>query len=216
MEMRSWLHSYVAFDTETSGVGEDARILDVAAILFVRGRPVASFESLVNPGDIDWGKAKGALDVNGLTRAELADAPSFKDILWPLAGVFQRSGIAVAHNASFDLRMIRQELAHLPGRQNPLDGMEVFDTLLLDFSLREGFLSRKLGQCAGRWGVVLGGAHRAYADAETCGLIFGRQAEKLPDSLEAVLGLQKLAATEWEGICSRARAREHARRPIDV
>ena len=180
------LDRYVAFDTETTGLGPDARIVEFAAVWFCKGTPVGHLTTLLNPGDIDWGSDEvvGALTVNGLTREQLQDAPTWDDMSNAIAHVMT-GGAWVAHNATFDIRMVRQEetRAHPEGyspTSNLLQNGPVLDTMLLDFSLVQGFLKRKLDVVSERWGVPRPAGHRSLYDSLQCGLVLAAMMQGRP------------------------------------
>jgi DNA polymerase III epsilon subunit-like protein len=211
------LDRYVAFDTETSGLGEDARIVEITLALFESRNdappaPVDTWSQLLWPGDIAWDDAgvKRALEVNHLTREDLFDKPTFQLIFPELCQRFAAAPVWVAHNTEFDMRMLRQERLRLPGETAKLVPRPeaVLDTMLLDLVLNEGYLKRRLDCVAPRWGVTLDGAHRAAADAVCCGQILSAMLPKLPETMDELRELQGGARKTWTGVCSRAKARE--------
>lgn len=206
-----WHQSYISFDTETTGVGKDARIAEIAIIRFEGLEPVETWDTLLNPGDIDWespGVTK-ALEVNHLTKEQLADAPSFKDTVDTIIKKLGIAPVLVAHNAEFDLRMLAQEEARLGlgAEARSAKSNLVLDTMLLDYSLVTGYLKRRLDVVCPRWGIELGNGHRARIDALACGRVLAKMVPKLPTSVDILRSKQDIAATEWRSICARAAKR---------
>lgn len=197
--MHDYLLQFIAFDTETTGVGEDARIVDLGIVVFSNCIPVMQWSSLINPGDVDWESpaVSQAMQVNGMLREELQDAPSFREAWTTAATMFGWGELFVAHNAQFDLRMLEQEakrtpdvdyFGELPARSNTIC------TMLADFVFRPGFFKRRLDVAADAWSVKQEMAHRALADAMTCGRLLCAMSSRFPDSLDEWMERQAAAA----------------------
>lgn len=160
-------------DVETTGVGDDARVVDVAAVRFEGGLPVARFTSLVNPGVPIPGDATA---VHGITDDMVADAPSLKDALDAAWLRVCKHAVPCAYNAPFDRRFV---LAALNGSR-ALDitypvvdpGLSWIDPFILVKHFDryvKGKGRHKLAAACARHGVDMSGAHRAEADALACG-----------------------------------------------
>ena len=104
---------FTVFDTETTGLGSDARMVEICLIaLDDKFQIVDQVSSLVNsPKDI----SPGAFRVHGIRERELRSAPNFEQ-LWPHIHPFLEQRVLVAHNAKFDLGILRNELSHLGKR----------------------------------------------------------------------------------------------------
>ncbi len=165
-----WADEYVAIDTETSGVGTSARILEVAVVTFSKGEPVREWSRLLCPPDVDWTspKVQEALAVNKLTYDELHGKPTFEEVLPDLL-VELSCPVWAAHNMDFDLRMLTQELQRLS--RPALSPQLLVCTLGLASRLNTSGGKNKLQDVAARFGVTQNGAHRAAADARVAGLI---------------------------------------------
>jgi DNA polymerase-3 subunit epsilon len=194
-----WYNTFVAIDTETTGFGPTARILEIAAVTFENGQAVHSWSSLVCPPNVDWDnpKVQEALQVNHLTRETLHGAPTFDqvvpDLLLELAG-----GDVAAHNLSFDLQMVNQELtaaAHAPLRPS----MHLCTMTLSNF-MSQGKLPNKLADVAARFNVSQPGAHRAVVDATVCGGILAAMAYegRVPKSDDLMARLCDEALLAWK------------------
>lgn len=91
----------VFLDTETTGTGPNAEIIEVAV---VDREGVVLLDSLVKPrGAIEPDAAR----VHGLTLSELQDSPTWQD-LWPQVEVVLQGRLIGAYNSEFDLRMMKQ------------------------------------------------------------------------------------------------------------
>jgi DNA polymerase III subunit epsilon len=164
-------------DTETTGLGADARVLEVAfVVLDERLVEVASFETLLDPGDdVDL----GATHIHGIARADVRRQPRFTAVAKRLEQTFQGS-VFVAHNASFDLRMLRQE-AQASGTPIELPS-DYLDTMVI---ARRLGLPGKLVSLADELGVRVDTAHRALADVRTTAEVLRRLADRDPSVLSA-------------------------------
>jgi DNA polymerase III subunit epsilon len=171
--MHFWAESYIAFDTETTGLNARARIIELGVVRFEMGVPVAEWSSLLWPTDVDWDSSdvQGALAVNGLRREDLVGKPTFQEAYDQIC-VALSSKVWVAHNAEFDKRMLRQELSLF----NSTQLLDVPDHVLCTKKLAAQFAPRlenhKLESVARRWQIPQQDAHRAVVDARVCGLVF--------------------------------------------
>ena len=97
---------YVSFDTETTGLSvENDAILQLGAVRVLNGRIVAgeTLDVLVNPGrPIPPSSTK----IHGLSDADVAGAADIADVGRHFHH-FARGGILVAHNAPFDIGLLR-------------------------------------------------------------------------------------------------------------
>ena len=198
----SWVDRYVAFDTETTGLNGDARIIEIALVLFDRGKVVSEYSTLVNPGnEVDWTDAnvQKALEVNKIKLADLQGKPSFPDIFHHLFQHFRAADVWVAHNTEFDTRMMNQEQQRHKKTDFPLRPRLSLDTKLLSNKLHPHEKGHRLMEVAPRWGVVQDGAHRAASDAITCGRILSAMVQKnaLPSDIGDMMSFHKQASVEW-------------------
>ena len=140
----------VVIDTETTGLGQTDRIVEIAAITLdpVTWEPMDEYDTLVNPErDI------GARHIHGITASMVDTAPTFSEIIAALARRLHGATL-VAHNIPFDARMLGYE----------------FDRLSVDFDAGSGLCTykatgSKLLTACKRYGIPLDIQHRALADA---------------------------------------------------
>ena len=157
---------FVALDTETGGLDASAQIVEVSAVKFRAFRPVQTFSTLCRPyGHI----SPAAVQIHGITDADVADAPRFAEIARCLDAFIEGLPLA-AHNAPFDLRMLASE-------GFPTHGRLVYDTLpiarkILRDRRGEKLESYRLASACRACAVLFSGAHRAEADAFAAGLLF--------------------------------------------
>ena len=102
---------YIAFDVETPNARNN-RMSAIGVTVVEDGQIVDSFSSLVNP-ETRFDRFNIAL--TGITPAMAADAPTFPE-LWAGLRPLMTSGLLVAHNAPFDMRVLAHCLRdyHLP------------------------------------------------------------------------------------------------------
>jgi len=118
----------VALDTETTGlaVEEGHRIVEVGCVEFKEtGEIVDRFSQYVNPErEID----EGAINVHGITNADLRGWPKFRDIADELLN-FIRDADVVIHNADFDVSFLDRELVRMKHHERINDVCHVIDSL---------------------------------------------------------------------------------------
>jgi len=149
---------FVAFDTETTGLGIRDRLVELGAVRF-RGHVVeAEWTALVDPG---VPIPELATRVHGIRDADVGGAPPAAVVL-PGFLSFIEGAALVAHNAPFDVRVLSRELlrAGLGLPDNP-----VLDTCAISRRLRVAVPNHRLGTLATVFGVRQRRAHRALADA---------------------------------------------------
>jgi DNA polymerase III subunit epsilon len=157
----------VFLDTETTGLGEDAEIIDIAIV--DRDGNVL-LDTLVRPSDAI---PPDASLIHGIDDPAVADAPSW-DSVYPLVGrILDSYGPVVVYNADFDQRLIEQT--------NALYGLPGFDVdwhcAMKQHAAYVGIWHERYEtwrwhklvdalQMMGR--AVPAVQHRALADAESC------------------------------------------------
>ncbi len=157
---------FLVVDTETNGrSGDECELTEVGAVLVGGGELHERFESLVSTY---MPLSRGIERFTGITQAMIETAPPPAEVLPELARRMQ-GRILVAHNASFDRRVLRQAF----GRE----ALEWPDPpTLCTVSMARRFAplvrQRKLAALAAALGVEVETTHRALVDAETCAQVF--------------------------------------------
>ena len=95
------MQRYVAFDVETPNASNN-RMSAIGIAVVEAGELVSEFGSLVDP-EVHFDAFNTWL--TGISADTVRDAPSFSQ-LWPEIGPLLQSGVLVAHNATFDLRVL--------------------------------------------------------------------------------------------------------------
>ena len=155
---------FVAFDLETTGL--DARtdaVIEIGAVRIRDGKVADRFASFADPGRPLSAKT---VSLTGITDELLRGAPAPEDAV---DAFLDWAGDAplCAHNAAFDTGFLREYCARSGRRFDPL----YFDTLILSQYLCPRLPNHKLDTVANALGLPPFRHHRAYDDAETCGLI---------------------------------------------
>ena len=140
----------VAIDCETTGFSRHDRIVEFAAVEVDvgTGHVVDEIDTLINPE-----RDVGPVDVHGVTASMVSAAPTFEEVAGALGRRLQ-GAILVAHNLSFDARLLGQEFRRLGTAFDPGAG---YCTLRAT--------SQKLGLACESFGIAHADQHRALSDA---------------------------------------------------
>lgn len=152
--------TFVIFDTETTGLSPKwHRVVEIGAVKVRNGKVIDEATWLINPQRSIPEKAQA---VHGITDDMVKDKPTF-DKVYPEFEKFIEGAVLVAHNARFDVSMMRAEIA---GSGLPMPDNEVIDTLKLFRRWFPDSKSHQLGALADYLGVSGEGFHRATSDSE--------------------------------------------------
>jgi DNA polymerase III subunit epsilon len=118
----------IIFDTETTGLDKNHdRVIEIGAVELVnRFSTGRTFHVYINSQGKDI--HPDAQRVHGITMADLADKPPFRDIADQFAQFIEGAKL-IAHNASFDTDFINAEFARID--LPPITNDRVIDTLQL-------------------------------------------------------------------------------------
>ena len=156
---------FLALDTETNGLArERCELTEVGAVLVGGGELHDRWESLVG---VSEPLGRGIQRFTGITQAMVASAPPPEAVLPELERLL-RGRVLVAHNAQFDMRVLRQAFARaaLTWPDPP-----VLCTVALARRFAPLQRRRGLAALADALGVEVAAVHRALPDAETCARI---------------------------------------------
>lgn len=161
--------SCVVFDTETTGLTPQDRIVQIAGFRIHRGRDTGErFDALVNPGRPIPALAAS---VHGITDAMVADAPPVGPVLREFSR-FAAGDVLLAHNAPFDMGLLHAAQGESGVRfDNP-----VLDTVLLSAMVWGHSADHSLDALAERLGVPIPPEqrHTAMGDAQAAAACFLR------------------------------------------
>jgi DNA polymerase III subunit epsilon len=163
---------YVAIDCETTGLESKLdRIVELACVRFNdQGEELSYFQTLINPG---CHIPEEVSSIHGITDSDVADSPSFSDILSELfefLHVNQSSTVYMAHNAGFDVSFINQEIIRSLKQGNILlyqDSFDVIDSIDVIKRKHRFFRSYSLPNMITRFNLQSDGHHRALADCHS-------------------------------------------------
>jgi DNA polymerase-3 subunit epsilon len=152
-------------DLETTGLYPGDRIVEIAIVRVEPGsEPVTVVDTLVNPG-----RPVTATEIHGITDADVADAPTFREIV-PVVLEALSNAVFASYNVYFDGRFVREELRGV--------GISRFPPQLCLMHLRPmlGLGERcSLGDACEQSGVAHSkDVHRAAADAVAAAALWAR------------------------------------------
>jgi DNA polymerase-3 subunit epsilon len=176
-ETSPWSLPFVVIDVETTGLDTDpeARVVELAAVLFVNGAPTdRRVSTRINPGRPIPPEATA---IHGISDADVADAPTFTEV-WPRVEALYDSDFTatIAYSATFDREFARREVtrAALPrpplGLRRPWIDPLVFVRHFDRYARGTG--RHKLTATCERRGITLVKAHAAEDDAIAAGLLW--------------------------------------------
>lgn len=169
VRMRRWAQRILAaderwmiLDTETTGFGAGAEIIEVAAVT-PRGETL--IDCLIQPG------RRVPLEITrltGISEGMLVGSPHFR-LAWEqaLASQLGARGV-IAYNAPFDIRMLRQNIQRHCGMDwSPVGSeclMRAYARYRGERMASGGYRSHKLGVACAQMGILHDHAHRALGD----------------------------------------------------
>lgn len=186
------------FDTETTGLPDwkspsesehQPHIVDICALLYTpEGELVDSFEAMICPDG--WDIPDEVAAIHGITTEKaVAEGIPETDALLGFLGIWRQAGLRVAHNVSFDDRILRiglmrffdEEIANTykqgPSYCTALSAKPICQipptAKMLKTSFRNQFKTPNLAEALLHLtGEELVNAHRARVDTEACAKIY--------------------------------------------
>ena len=156
---------FVVFDVETPNRYNN-RMSAIGICVIEGARIVQDFFSYVDPEQpFDWFNTV----LTGINEETVFDAPCFSE-LWPQIEGLMSSGVLVAHNAGFDLGVLRKCLAAYEIEWKP--SVKGLCTVVMGRSLLPG-ISHKLNDMCDYYGICLR-HHQADSDSRACAEILLR------------------------------------------
>jgi DNA polymerase-3 subunit epsilon len=157
---------FLVVDTETNGLGGDrCEVTEIGAVLVGGGELHERWETLV---PVRMPLSRGIQRFTGVTQDMVDAAPPAEATLPELAEQME-GRVLVAHNASFDRRVLAQAFTRA-GVAWP--DPPTLCTVALARQLHPLARQRKLAPLAESLGIEVETTHRALADAETCARVF--------------------------------------------
>ncbi len=157
---------YVAIDIETTGLGRNARIIELGAVRIRHGRKVASYSQLVNPQIPIPAKVT---QITGITDRDVRHQPTIDKAL-PRFYAFCGHDTWIGHNIRrFDLPVIARE-AERVGVGMP--DVSFYDTLEVSQTLLPQLDRHRLLDLIRYFGIAKTERHRAADDAAQTAQVF--------------------------------------------
>lgn len=169
----------VLFDTETTGLDSDLdRIIEFGALKILDGKVIDEFWSFVRT-DIEL--TQNIVNLTGITQTMLEGQPDITEVL-PKFLSFIRGSIIVAHNADFDMAMLKAAANRL--------GYEIqwpcFCTVKLARKVFPGLPRYNLDTLAEHFKLTFEARHRAVGDVKV-----------LNGVLQEILDNDELGISTW-------------------
>ena len=157
----------IAVDVETTGLSSARdKIVEVAAVKYVKGVEVEVFHTLINPmRSIPYQVQR----VHGISNEMVKDSPTFCEIASELSS-FLSTGHLLGHNVMFDYGFIRDECAL--SRVNFAVEYSALDTYHIARMRLPSLPSYRLVALKEVLGIGQGQTHRALDDARDCKSIY--------------------------------------------
>ena len=163
--------NFIAIDFETAKYSRESAC-SMGLVKFLDGKVVDTFYSLICPPVLYI--RPEFTDIHGLTVEDVRDAPSFAELWESSLHPFIGDLPLAAHNAAFDMGVLR---ATLEWYEQPLPPLRCFCTLKLARAAWPELKSHALTSMGEHFGITYD-AHNALEDAQTCGIIACKAAEK--------------------------------------
>ena len=159
------LSTYIAIDFETTGLDPiKDKIIEVAVIKFIHGKPKEKFTTLINP---NIQISPFITEITGINNTMVSNAPKEGDIIDELLE-FIGDYPLVAHNIRFDWAF----LIELCKRYNKdIPSSNLYDTLQLARCVLFEHPVFNLAALSEHYGLDSSGSHRAEKDTENCGFV---------------------------------------------
>lgn len=152
----------LVLDTETTGLGHRAEILQFSAI---HGDGTVAMNQYIKPNHTSsWPLA---MSVNHITPAMVMNAPTIDELKDEIENLLGSADIIVGYNLPFDLQMLRQNGVKLPSKDEVkyVDLMVPFAEVYGDWNdYWENYKWQKLITCAHYYGYTGDGWHDSLAD----------------------------------------------------
>ena len=116
----------IILDTETTGLGNSDRIVEISMLELVDGTKTGrKFHRFINP---DTKISQKSIEIHKITNEKVKDCPKFEDLAEEIIK-FIGNGTIIAHNASFDRRMLNCEMRRCGWEEYPekrfIDTLEI-------------------------------------------------------------------------------------------
>jgi len=166
------MNDFITIDFETA-TGKPESAISIGLVKYCNYQPVSSYYSLIRPPNL-YIRPDFTEEIHGLTVEDVRDAPDFGYIWKNEIKGFIGKTILAAHNASFDMKILK---AVLEWYELPVPKLPYFCTLNLSCRVWSNLKSHALTSLAKNFEIVYN-AHNALDDALTCGKLVQMAAEE--------------------------------------
>ena len=152
--------NYISIDLETTGKSPQwDRIIEIGAVRIENGKPVNTFQELINPGfKID----SYVENLTGITNDMLASARNEAQVMTDFLDFVTKDDILIGHNiASFDSNFIYDAGIKIGATVSN----DYVDTMRIARKLHKDWAHHRLCDLTKNFNVINNEAHRALADA---------------------------------------------------
>ena len=153
------MERFIVFDVETPNLKND-RMSSIGITLIEDKKIIGSYSSLINP---ETTFDKFNVDLTGINEELVKDAPTFPEV-WKQIQPFFDEGILVAHNANFDLTVLKKCLNDYGIKWK--DKVPYICTVLIGRKFYPK-MSHKLNVMSEFFGIELN-HHQADSDSNAC------------------------------------------------
>lgn len=178
------MQSYIAFDTETTGLPkarnakysnldafEECRLLSVALVEFdADHRNIGEYHAIIRPD----GYPVNATEIHGITQEQAdTEGEPFEKVMIEVLFMFSNVNIVVGHNIKFDLNVLASEMIRRNFKPDFLSEITPVCTLKMTKNIfcKNMNLSKIY---ATMFGTEFDGAHNALADARAAGEVYSK------------------------------------------
>lgn len=166
----SSINEFIAVDVETTGLNpSEDKLLEIAAVHFMNGKIIDSFNMLINP-EIKI-SCKISM-INGITNSMVKNKPKEIEVInefYKFINMLSDKNIPFcAHNAKFDFTFLENAFK----RANIKIKFQYFDILHLTRKYLKGLPNYRQETIINHFGIINENSHRALSDAKACGEIF--------------------------------------------
>jgi DNA polymerase-3 subunit epsilon len=195
-----------AIDFETTSI-TDPRATEIGLVALDEDlKPVSTFETVIKP---PRQVAKRALGVSRLSMDQIISAKIFSDY-WGNIQPYFDNRILIAHNAEFDMKVLRAELADIGISKLPPSVC----TCLLARKIMPAAVNHRLGHLCGLLDISLN-AHRALSDAAACGNLLAELISISDETAHAEISRAMAGITSF-GVPSKAPSEPLIRQSVEV
>jgi DNA polymerase-3 subunit epsilon len=168
---------YVAIDFETAN-NESISACSVGLAKFENGELLDTYYSLINPPSSYFSPTN--ISIHNIRPEDVTDAPTF-DKIWPDILMFIDDNLVIAHNAPFDIGIVRAMLGFY---SIPVPPLHYTDTLRISRKAFANMPNYKLTTLSAQFGFDYQ-AHHALDDAINCAKLF-HKACSIEDEQEVI------------------------------